>query len=89
MSKRRPSFRAEGVDYSHFERFQATPEDGAEHAISLKLLLKDLRFSDLAEPGLELIDILVTATRRALVGNLQLPGWNNIRRLMFTGRNRT
>jgi hypothetical protein len=45
-------------------------------------LLQNLRFSSQPETGLELVDILVTATRRALVGNLQFAGWQNIRRLM-------
>jgi hypothetical protein len=81
MSKRRPAMRMEGADYSHFERFCSTDAEG-EHAIDLSRLLHNLRFSSEPETGLELVDILVTATRRALVGNLHFAGWRNIRRLM-------
>jgi hypothetical protein len=46
-------------------------------------MLADLRFSSNIEPGLEWIDILVNAVRRALVGNLRIEGWCDIRRLMI------
>jgi hypothetical protein len=81
MSKKRPSPMLEGADYSYYDRFAAV-QDGGEKGTDLKLLLKDIRFSPRAEPGLELVDILVNATRRALVGNLQQNGWENIPRLM-------
>jgi hypothetical protein len=81
MSKRRPAMRMEGADYSHFERFCSADARG-DQGINLSLLLHNLRFSSEPETGLELVDILVTATRRALVGNLQFAGWQNIRRLM-------
>jgi hypothetical protein len=80
MSKRRPATRMEGADYSHFERFCSSDTEG-DH-VKLSRLLHNLRFSSEPEMGLELVDILVTATRRALVGNLQFLGWKNIRRLM-------
>jgi hypothetical protein len=80
MSKRRPGTRLECADYSYFDRFCPPSANGS---FSLEQLLKDLRFSAVAETGLELVDILVTATRRALVGNLQYAGWQNIRRLMI------
>ena len=68
-----------GADYSYFTRFDARDGEGTD----LELLLADLRFSSDIEPGLELVDILVNATRRALVGNLRIEGWRNIRRLMI------
>lgn len=46
------------------------------------LLLADLRFSSAVEPGLELVDIVVNATRRALVGSLGETGWRGISQLM-------
>jgi hypothetical protein len=46
----------------------------------------EMTFTPATETGLELIDILVTATRRAMVGNLQFSGWHNIRRLMVHRR---
>ena len=85
MSIRRPAPRMEGADYSYFDRFHAGAKhgaDGEEQGIDLKLLLEDLRFSSATIPGLELVDILVNATRRALIGNLGEAGWCDIARLM-------
>jgi hypothetical protein len=68
-----------GADYSYFSRFDAKDGEGTD----LSLLLADLRFSSNIEPGLEWIDVLVNAVRRALVGNLRIEGWHDIRRLMI------
>jgi len=77
-------------DYSHFDRFRTTIGDYLKpyvpegEAIDVgKIMTESFRFSGVPEPGLELVDILVNATRRALVGNLALSGWANIRRLMI------
>src|SRR5262249_49855651 len=48
-----------------------------------KLMTESFRFSSAAEPGLEMIDILVNATRRALMGNLGVRGWKEIPALMI------
>jgi hypothetical protein len=48
-----------------------------------KIIGESFRFSADPEPGLELVDIVSTATRRALAGTLQPAGWLNIRRLMI------
>jgi hypothetical protein len=48
-----------------------------------KLLMDNFRYSSAAEMGLELVDILVNATRRALVGNLRPQGWIDIPTLMI------
>lgn len=85
MSKRRPAWRIDAADYTYFDRFCSPGAEGSQ-GIDLSLLLNDLRFSAATETGLELIDILVTATRRAMVGNLQFSGWQNIRRLMVHRR---
>ena len=66
MSKRRPAPVMEGADYSFYDRFHGS--DGASEGIDLSLLLADLRFSSAVEPELELVDIVVNATRRALIG---------------------
>jgi hypothetical protein len=84
MSKRRPSPVMEGADYSYFDRFRGG--GGTSEGIDLTLLLADLKFSSAAEPGLELVDIVVNATRRALVGNLGEAGWRKIPMLMVHRR---
>jgi hypothetical protein len=82
MSKTRPSPTLSVGDYSFYERFRFGG-DTDEKGIDLKLLLKNIRFSTKPEEGLELVDILVNAIRRTLMGNLQKPGWKNIHRLMI------
>jgi hypothetical protein len=47
-----------------------------------RVLSESLRFSKDPEPGLELVDILTNATRRALRGNLQPEGWREIPTIM-------
>lgn len=78
-------------DYSHFERFRMEipdhlppADDGVTDGIDLRLLLmEDFRYSSDPEPGLEMIDILVNAVRRALIGHLRFSGWKDIRKLMI------
>lgn len=47
------------------------------------VLSESLRFSTAPEPGLELVDILTNATRRALRGNLKAEGWQDIPSIMI------
>jgi hypothetical protein len=87
MSQRRPAFMLPpefNADYSHYEKFNAPGEKG-DPGTSLKLLLKDLTFSSEVQYGLEFVDILTNAVRRALTGNLQREGWQNFHRLMIHG----
>lgn len=83
-----------GADYSRFSRFEMdTPEYLKEHltddefavrGINLRMLMTEsFKFSSRAEPGLELVDIVTNALRRALVGNLQSSGWANLPDLMI------
>lgn len=84
-------------DYSYFQRFEmAIPEHLWPHLknpaarIGLdakKIMTENFRFSSDPEPGLEMVDILTNATRRALVGNLGKEGWANIPRLMIHRNN--
>ena len=54
-----------------------------DSADNLTLILgESFRFSPSPEPGLELVDILVNATRRALSGSLDDRGWGAIPTLM-------
>lgn len=91
-SIRDPHPALEDADYSHFQRFvREIPEwlpepEGRERGdgIDLRLvLMEDFRFSREAEPGIELVDILANAARRALVGNLGKPGWESMPALMI------
>ncbi|MET4316266.1 hypothetical protein [Bradyrhizobium sp. RT5a] len=77
-------------DYSHMKRFVfdtvsefhqkvLKPKPAGPRPMNLGLVLSEsLRFSKDPEPGLELVDILTNATRRALRGNLQAEGWLEI-----------
>ena len=95
-SLRRPMAMLDVADYSHFERFRTTiPEYMKPHIPRIparrrndvtdlrKMITESFRFSSDPEPGLEMVDIVVNATRRALMGNLGIAGWQNIRRLMI------
>jgi hypothetical protein len=82
-------------DYSHMKRFEfdeisdfmkdlLKPKPDGPKPMNLGLVLSEsLRFSTDPEPGLELIDILTNATRRALRGNLQPEGWQEIATIMI------
>lgn len=80
-----------GGDFRYMKRFvTVAPESlpkppGAEgSALNIqKLLMESFRYSSAVETGLELADIVVNATRRALVGNLQPQGWIDIPTLMI------
>ncbi len=50
------------------------------------ILQENFSFSKEATPGLELVDIVTNATRRALKGNLQKPGWKQILTLVIHNR---
>jgi hypothetical protein len=85
MSKRRPAWmlpEAFNADYSFYEKFNSVDEK-SEAGTSLKLLLKDITFSAQTQHGLEFVDILTNGVRRALTGNLQREGWQNMHRLMI------
>ncbi|WP_194406364.1 hypothetical protein [Bradyrhizobium sp. CCBAU 53351] len=82
-------------DYSHMRRFEfdeisdfmknlLKPKPDGPKPMNLGLVLSEsLRFSTAPEPGLELVDILTNATRRALRGNLQAEGWREIPSIMI------
>jgi len=77
-------------DYSHFERFRTERPDwlpskeAEEVAFDLTRVCRESQtFAFSFEPGLELVDIVLSGTRRALVGNLGPDGWLRIPRLMI------
>jgi len=89
------AFFSEG-DYRYFERFRfrELPAYIAEEARRLgvkstqgidlgMMFTESFRFSSAIEPGLELVDIVTNALRRAMVGNLAEAGWLPLRTLMI------
>lgn len=93
MSLRDPTPMLIGADYSHFKRFESQvgnyllpfmTNPNNRTATNIKLVVtEDFRFSAEIEPGLELVDVVTNALRRALTGNLDEPAWDQIRRLMI------
>ena len=92
-SVREPLPQFEDGDYTYFERFYSEiPEyllpyikdpNKKEGFDIRKIMMESFRFSSNSEMGLELVDILTNATRRALIGNLKKSGWQNIPKLMI------
>jgi hypothetical protein len=94
-SMKAPSPMLEGADYSYFDkqfRMSDLPEykrkflpdpTGKRFTDLGKLMTRSRRFSAEPEPGLELVDIVTNATRRALIGNLRIDGYGLITRLMI------
>lgn len=96
ISLKRPGAMLKGGDYRHFQRFilrelpgylrNVAPETDNQlgAGIDLQLMFREsFRFSTEAEPGLELVDIVTNALRRALIGNLDEKGWLPIRGIMI------
>lgn len=93
-SIREPMACVEFGDYSYFARHIGDIPDwlpprepsarASDDAINLRsVLMEDFAFSAGSEFGLELVDILTNATRRALIGNLQPQGFAPIASLMI------
>jgi hypothetical protein len=98
-SLREPHVFLEGADYSWFAPFELPDsENPPEHlapfvrnptgpfaSFDVKKIIDDsLQFLDSRQvPGLQIVDVLANAFRRACNGNLKRRGWRNIGRLMF------
>ncbi len=96
-SLKEPLVMVEGGDYSYLERFKDDDEermaaireeeglDDEFDALSVaKILTESLTFDpSFGNQGLQLADILVNATQRAMNGKLQRSGWANIGTLML------
>jgi hypothetical protein len=83
MSRRRPAPHLHCGDYSHYKKSYGTEGDDGVEGTDLKLLLNDMQFSANSAVGLEFVDILTNAIRRALIGNLQQKGWQSIHKVMI------
>lgn len=95
-SLREPMGTFEFGDYSAMEAFNSPlPDYLRPHASGgeagreptgwdlKELVARGLRHSNEIEHGLELVDIITNALRRALSGNLRPEGWKNMPRLMI------
>jgi hypothetical protein len=97
-SLRKPAPHLEGGDYTYFQRFDSempdylkrvSPTYSEEKSSSTDLTLlmtENFRFSSDSEFGLEAVDIVSNATRRALGGRLGKEGWELIPQLMIHRR---
>jgi hypothetical protein len=97
MSFKKPHARFTEGNYSHFSRFHSEmgisdyykqfinnlPNDAPPPIDLKKLLTESFRFSSQPEMGLELVDVVTNAVRRALVGNLSHDGWKDIASIMI------
>lgn len=91
ISRRKPMQQLDLGNYRYFEEHFGCeiPDDIVRKnpntkGTNLRKMMKSLRFSSQPEPGLELVDIITNATRRALKGNLQRSGWRMLPELMVT-----
>jgi hypothetical protein len=91
---REPMSHLVGADYSHYDRQYRTTaseyirglidDPVATEAVDLKKIMSDnLEFSSASKPGLEIVDILTNAVRRAMVGNLQFAGYKDLPSIMI------
>lgn len=86
-----PFMMLEGGDYRWQERFATEPSEYKKQflnaplaeVLDLKPMLSDMEFSSSPEMGLEAVDILVNAIRRALGEKLRAEGYLPIRELMI------
>ena len=92
-SIRRPFAQLVGGDYSYFERFLLTFDTAPAHirndladpnsrfeAMDIKTIMTEsFKFADSKQDlGLQLVDIIANATRRAFNGKLRKEGWENL-----------
>lgn len=82
-SKLRPGAALEGADYSYHRKFETYDPISDKYQTNLALLLEDVRFVSQYEPGVEVVDILTNAVRRALTGRLGEEGWQEIPSIMI------
>ena len=92
---RKPMILLKGLDYSAFEQKFKVPMPSFlkksilphDEGFNLNLLFgESFRFSSSSEYGLELVDVVTNATRRALKGHLKFKGWQGIPSLMIRRR---
>jgi hypothetical protein len=97
MSLREPILQLEGADYSALARYETAesgipdhlrahvPAEASDvHPLDIKFLMtEDLRFAPSNRyTGLQMVDFLASAVRRACNGTLRPEGWKGVGRLM-------
>lgn len=95
-SFRDPLIMLKGADYSSFRNFHVRMPDYLKphlHDYSQDsgtdvgaIWGENVHFVSTPEPGLEIVDILTNAARRALSGNLRIDGWKNLSSLIVKRR---
>jgi hypothetical protein len=72
------------TEVTPFLRKMGNVKESDPPPMDIGLILKEsFTFSPAATPGLELVDVVTNATRRALIGNLDKTGWRRIPELMI------
>jgi hypothetical protein len=83
--------KVEGGDYTYFDRafemdtpewFKKATGETEARCTDIGLILKEFKFDSGINYGLELVDVLTNAVRRALSGNLGEEGWHDISKLI-------
>jgi hypothetical protein len=91
VALRAPIIGLEEGDYSYFDHafqistsewFNKATGNEEQFGANLGLILKSLTFEPGVNYGLEMVDILTNAVRRALSGNLGEAGWSNLSKLI-------
>ena len=87
----------QGANYSHFRKFDVEAPEGYREAFGVEdksvlnigaIVTKNISFRSETDFGLELVDILTNAARRALIGHLQEEGWINLSSLIVRENDR-
>ena len=91
MTVRTPFIGLSEGDYTYFDKvfkmetpdwFKEATGQTEPYCSNLGLILKEFKFPSGSNYGLEMVDVLTNATRRALSGNLREEGWRNISQLI-------
>jgi len=97
-SIREPFGQLEDGDYSHFAAtdapipeylLRAAPEISEKSGLLMNAAFREVKFSPLPTPCLEIVDVLTNALRRALTGHLGEAGWRGLPGLMIHRRKPT
>lgn len=95
MALRTPFIALSQGNYTYFDKvfqmetaewFKEATGAREKYCTNLGLILKDFKVPSTPNYGLEIVDVLTNAIRRALSGNLREEGWCNISKLIVKMR---